>query len=454
MSRSNGISILPETPDFTPLRVQEVEIGGPLPAVSSTDPESGQTCQRAWSLVRLHQQPLGVVELDLDENGLTPAACAGRIWRNLASEINKHLRDDGLPEIRDLGPDGIPHTTPPGCIRERETLLSDAPFVSVVVATRDRPDSLIRCLDSLLAMEYPGFEIVIVDNAPSSNATADMVERRYGEKKQVRLVTEPTPGLANAHNRGMLEVEAPIVAFTDDDVEVDRLWLTQLVRGFNAAGNAGCVTGMILPAELQTPTQLFIERHTNFNKGFKQRIFDTKDNRPDDPLFPYTAGTFGSGANMAFKTSVLRDMGGFDPALGAGSDGFGGDDLAAFYDVIIRGHALVYEPSAMIWHRHHREYRALRKLKYDYGVGLAAYLTKTVMDRPGSVLNLAVKVPRGLWHALNLGKQGDRGNSTDYPKELSGIERRGMLYGPFAYLRGRWRHRKSRRRLALHGKSR
>jgi glycosyltransferase involved in cell wall biosynthesis len=281
-----------------------------------------------------------------------------------------------------------------------------------------------------------------------------MVRDRYGHIDQVRLVSESTPGLANAHNRGLMEVEAPIVAFTDDDVLADTLWLARLVKGFDASWNVGCVTGMILPAELQTPAQLWIEQYTNFNKGFTRRIFDMNANRPDDPLYPYAAGMFGSGANMAFRTSVLREMGGFDGLLGAGSGGFGGDDLAAFFDVVISGYALVYEPSAMIWHRHHREYDALRKLRYDYGAGLTAYLMKTLMDRPSHALDLALKIPHGLWYALNPRSPKNRGNSTAYARELTSIERKGMLFGPLAYLRGRWRSRKSRRQYALPGKSR
>jgi glycosyltransferase involved in cell wall biosynthesis len=472
MSLINNASLPPETQDFSPLRIQEVEIGTPLPAVSSLDSESGQRYQRAFALVRLHTQPLGVVTLDLGEDGLTPADYAHRIWENLGPDINKHLRDDGLPEAASLGPDGIssaiapngpqapnsPQTQnspqTPNCLQECEAPLSNAPFVSVVVATHDRPDSLAQCVESLLAMEYPSYEIVIVDNAPSSSATADMVRDRYGDVKQVRLVTESTPGLANAHNRGLMEVEAPIVAFTDDDVLVDTFWLARLVKGFDVGGNVGCVTGMILPAELQTPAQLWIEQYSNFNKGFTQRIFDMKANRPDDPLYPYAAGRFGSGANMAFRTSVLRDIGGFDSLLGAGSGGFGGDDLAAFFDVVIRRYTLVYEPSAMIWHRHHREYGALRKLRYHYGAGLTAYLMKTLMDRPSHLLDLAFRIPHGLWYALNPRSPKNRGHSTDYARELASIERKGMLLGPFAYLRGRWKSRKSRRRHVMPGKSR
>lgn len=442
----------PETQDFSPLRIQEVEIGKPLPAVSSFDSESGQRYRRAFSLVRLHTQPLGVVGLDLEENGLTPADYASRIWKDLGSEINKHLRDDGLPEVTgQLGPEGIPCTISPRCVQEREALLSNAPFVSIVVATHDRPNSLVKCVESLLSMKYPNYEIIIVDNAPSSNATADLVRHRYGGVKQVRLVSENTPGLANAHNRGLMEVEAPIVAFTDDDVVVDTLWLAQLVKGFDVARKVGCVTGMILPSELQTPAQIWIEHNSNFNKGFTQRIFDMEENRPNSPLYPYAAGMFGSGANMAFRTSVLHDMGGFDGVLGAGSDGFGGDDLAAFFDVVTRGHALVYEPSAVIWHQHHREYDALRKLRYDYGVGLTAYLMKTLMDRPSRLLGFALRIPHGLRYALSPRSPKNRRKSTDYSRELTSIERKGMLFGPFAYLRGRWRSRKSRRRIASSG---
>ena len=75
-------------------------------------------------------------------------------------------------------------------------------------------------------------------------------------------------------------------------------------------------------------------------------------NRAGEPLYPYTAGVFGSGANMAFRADALRAMGGFDTSLGAGSAALGGDDLAAFFDVIEAGHTLVYEPTAFVRHRH------------------------------------------------------------------------------------------------------
>src|SRR5205823_5518251 len=85
---------------------------------------------------------------------------------------------------------------------------------------------------------------------------------------------------------------------------------------------------------------------------------------------------------------------GFDPALGAGSPARGGDDLAAFFDVIAAGHRLVYEPTAVVRHRHRADYDSLRRQAYSYGVGLSPYLAKTLVDHPGRVLDVSARAPR------------------------------------------------------------
>ena len=54
-----------------------------------------------------------------------------------------------------------------------------APFISVVIATRDRADKLAKCLNSLLGMDYPNFDVIVVDNAPSSEKTAELIASRY-----------------------------------------------------------------------------------------------------------------------------------------------------------------------------------------------------------------------------------------------------------------------------------
>ncbi|MFG3286389.1 glycosyltransferase [Streptomyces sp. NPDC048111] len=324
------------------------------------------------------------------------------------------------------------------------------PRASVIVGTRERPAQLARALDSLLAQDHPDHEIVVVDNNPATERTRLLVERHYAPRG-VRYAVEPVPGLAAAHNRGVAVAGAEVLAFTDDDVIADRSWLSSLTAPFAADPRLGCVTGLILPARLTTSAQILLESHGGFSKGFAPRRFDPRRPPADEPLFPFTAGRFGSGANMAFRAGALRAIGGFDPATGTGTAARGGDDLYAFARIVVAGHRLGYTPDALVWHHHRETWQDLEHQAYGYGAGLTAYLTALVARRPALLPAMLARVPRGLVHALAIsahrgageeavpGEHGARGYA--WPRSLSRLERRGMLYGPLGYLRARRRVR-------------
>ncbi len=319
------------------------------------------------------------------------------------------------------------------------------PYASVVVATRERAGQLARALDSLLAQDHPRFEVVVVDNAPVTGGTRELVERKYAER--VRYVCEPVPGLAVAHNRGLALARGEVVAFTDDDVVADPRWLGELTAPFAADPRLGCATGLILPARLRTPAQVLLESHGGFAKGFTPTTYDPGDPPRDEPLFPFTAGRFGSGANMAFRTDVLRAVGGFDPATGAGTAARGGDDLYGFVRVLAQGHRLRYTPYALVWHHHRETWSDLETQAYGYGAGLTAYLTAILVNRPALLPAFLARLPRGLARARALteardtdggGAPGTHDTRTHpWPRRLSRLQRRGMLYGPLGYLRAR-----------------
>jgi GT2 family glycosyltransferase len=309
------------------------------------------------------------------------------------------------------------------------------PRASVIVATRDRVASLSRCLDSLAALDYPEYEVVVVDNVPGTSATERLIARRHA--RDVRYVVEGRPGLAAAHNRGIAIARGEIVAFTDDDVVVDRRWLLELATAFHWAPDIGCVTGMIAAAELVTPAQIWSDARWAFGKGSTPHVFRVSDRPRPGPLFPFAAGQFGSGANMAFRADVLRALGGFDPALGTGTRSRGGDDLAAFFAVVTAGYALAYAPAAIVHHWPRRDYASLRRQAYGYGAGLSAYLTKTVADDPRRLVGLAARAPVGLVHLLSPRSPKNAATPPDYPGELRWRELLGILVGPASYLRAR-----------------
>ncbi|GGW67053.1 hypothetical protein GCM10010381_60040 [Streptomyces xantholiticus] len=329
----------------------------------------------------------------------------------------------------------------------------DLPRTSVVVGTRDGADRLARTLDSLLAQDHPDFEVVVVDNAPVTAATRDLVEHKYSglETVPVRYVREPVPGLAAARNRGVAVADGMVLAFTDDDVVADPHWLTALTAPFADDPRLGCTTGLILPARLRTPAQILLESHGGFAKGFTPRTYDPRCPPADQSLFPFAAGSFGSGANMAFRAAALRRIGGFDPATGTGTPARGGDDLYAFAAVLATGHRLRYSPEALVWHHHRETWQDLAAQSYGYGAGLTASLTALLVRRPGLLPALLRRLPAGLAHARAATAHRESGTGAapglhgaqehPWPRHLSRLERLGMLAGPLGYARARLRLR-------------
>ncbi|MFF0445519.1 glycosyltransferase [Streptomyces sp. NPDC004609] len=411
-----------QPPKPGPIHVAQLDLDGPDGEVLSFGPALGAgpaiTGGDVYTLVRIGGRPVATVVSRVPP-GKTPADA-------VAADARAQLARTGTPD--------------PGAVR------AVPPRTSVVVATRERADQLARALDSLLAQDHPDFEVVVVDNAPVTSATEDLVENKYAARG-VRYVREAVPGLAIAHNRGVAVATGEIVAFTDDDVVADPNWLTALTAPFATDPGLGCTTGLILPAKLGTPAQILLESHGGFAKGFTPRTYDPADPPADEPLFPFTAGSFGSGANMAFRASVIRSVGGFDPATGTGTPARGGDDLYAFVSVLAAGHRLRYSPDALVWHHHRETWKDLTNQAYGYGAGLTAYLTATLVRRPALLPALLRRLPGGLARARAITARRDSGGAAvpgahgahDYPwpRHLSRLERRGMLAGPLGYVKAR-----------------
>lgn len=440
-----------------PVLPLEVELSDPLPYLHVGVSPSGYPYDRALILVRLHSFPIGLITIVPDEDGgIHPTVLGAVIEASLGTQIRQHLENDGLDSDHALDMGGYPSLTPPRCLQERASFLAQAPFVSIIVPTRDRPDMVERCLTSLLAMDYPPsqFEIIIVDNVPRTDATRAYLETRYANSTPpIYYAREDRSGSASARNLGLQMARGEIVAFTDDDVVVDRHWLTEMARAFTVAPNVACVTSLVVPMEMETPAQLLFEEYGGFARsGCVTRVFNVTDHRPDHPLFPYVVGVIGAGNSMAFRRATLAEMGNFDPALGNGTPALGGVDFEAFLRTLVSGYTLVYTSAAVVRHAHRKDYAALMRQLYNYGVGLSAVLLKIMLHYPAVVPDVLVRIPSGIKYVLSPRSDLNRAKGEKFPKELSRLHMQGMLVGPFAYMRSRLqygRHRVGRRRQDL-----
>src|SRR5215467_3922257 len=102
--------------DCAPASIMEIELGQPLPTISAFVVSKGKCFQRVLCLVRLHTQPLGVVEFTFDQDEISAKACAEHIWSILQRQINEHLQRDGLPTVDMLDTGGVPISGIPLCI--------------------------------------------------------------------------------------------------------------------------------------------------------------------------------------------------------------------------------------------------------------------------------------------------------------------------------------------------
>ena len=412
------------------MQAYDVELSAPprLPPVAGA---------RARVLVRLQGAPVTHCVLDVPPDGLAPADVAAR----LEAIMGAAAEPDPVDAER--------------AARRRE-LAERGPHITVQIATRDRAASLRRCLDSLARMNYRSFDVLVIDNAPSGTETCSAVRawEQAHPMVPVRYLCEPVPGAARAHNRGLEVAEGTWVVRTDDDVVADPQWLAAIAEAATSASDVECVTGLILPAEVDTPAQELLEQFGGYARGYRRRRVDMGAQRPIDPLFPFTTGRLGSGANIAFDAARLRARGGFDVALGPGTRARGGEDLLAMFDVLTAGGGVVYEPSALVWHWSRRDDTSLRRLMFDYGVGSTAYLTAAVVRRPRLALGMARRTALGVRHILGRSSPKNRAKGRDYPRALERRELLGMAIGPGAYLVGRLTSRGDRPEASLVQRSR
>jgi glycosyltransferase involved in cell wall biosynthesis len=362
--------------------------------------------ERVWVEVLRHGQVVGLVESRTENGALSDSFVA---------ELSSAFLDVELSSYRTV-PDEL------------------LPRASVVVPTICRyPDRLVRMVEALLELDYPDFEIVVVDNRVESHP-APLPSLPGGEK--VRVVVETKRGVAAARNRGVAVSNGDFVAFTDDDVLVEPQWLRALGARFTLDADVDGIGGLVLPGELATEPQLWFEEfYGGFSQSFRPELVSIERVGNTDGLFPYAPGRFGAGCNMAFRRSALDRIDGFNKSLGTGTPARGGEDLEIFIDVLFQGGTLAFEPAALVRHFHRRTEAEFMSQVFGYGVGLTAMYTALVVCNPRHLVQLLRRVPAALRLLTRPASSRSPSLKPSYPRRAHALQLLGMAYGPLAYLR-------------------
>lgn len=229
--------------------------------------------------------------------------------------------------------------------------LPRSPRVSVVVASYNGARTLPECLASLQRLQYPDYEVILVDDG-STDETPAVADRFPG----VRVLRHAQNlGLSAARNTGIAAATGEIIAFTDADCRADELWLHYLVQDLVHSEAVGIGGPNLLPPE-DSPVAAAVM----VSPGGPAPVLLTDRQAEHLP-----------GCNMALYKWALEAVGGFDPVFRRA-----GDDVDLCWRLLQAGYSLAYSPSALVWHYRRSTVRAYLRQQAGYGEAEALLMRK------------------------------------------------------------------------------
>lgn len=249
-------------------------------------------------------------------------------------------------------------------------MLNNRTDISIIICTYNRCESLKDTLDSLLMMENNmiiEYEVIVVDN--NSKDKTEKVIKNYIPRfnGRLRYIFESNKGLSYARNKGVQEAKGEIIAFTDDDVIIDKFWLLNIYkcfRNYNCDGSCGRVMPLYpnkTPKWIKENRDVLEGPIIRYDYGEGIKIYNNKAMKP------------AIGANMAFKKTCFSKYGTFRNDLGPGS-GAMGDDTEFFKRLIRNNDNLYYCGDALVWHKVEAKrttYRYIAQWNFKFGRYLA-----------------------------------------------------------------------------------
>lgn len=215
------------------------------------------------------------------------------------------------------------------------------PKVSVVVCSYNGARTLRQCLASLMQLDYPDYEVLLIDDGSTDN-TREIAS----EFPQVIYHYQANKGLSVARNVGAELAEGEIVAYTDSDCEADEHWLRYLVTAM----------------EDQRVQAIGGPNITPLDSSWVARCVAASPGNPSHVMLDDQHAEHVPGCNMAFVRAALLRMGGFDPQFRQA-----GDDVDVCWRFLDAGLPIGYASGAMVWHHRRPSVKAYARQQKGYG---------------------------------------------------------------------------------------
>lgn len=250
--------------------------------------------------------------------------------------------------------------------------------IDVVIPTRNRGDLIVESIKSLQANASQDFHVWVVDQSENS-LTANAVQPFVESDSRFTLISTNTQGADTARNIGLEASNAPIVAFIDDDCQVETNWIDTLFAEYETHPEVSSIFGRVIPVE--APNNLASEEEVKKMRRLQQVLPMAKKDDPTHILYSdnnrFNLG-FGHGANMSFLRSTFEEIGPFDECLGGGAPLKSWEERDIGYRILSNGGQILYSPNVLVYHAHWRSWPDVRQAFVGYAIGAGAVVGKYV----------------------------------------------------------------------------
>lgn len=239
--------------------------------------------------------------------------------------------------------------------------MSDLPKVSIVIPVKNCKSTIDKCVDSLLGIQYPDYEILFIDDA-STDSTEDIIKERMAKDGAGRIsLLTGQDGPSVARNQGIAEAKGEYIAFTDGDCVVDREWLKELVKacGEGVAGAGGIQLSPPDDTAFGRSVHDFMAKIgfiTGYMQGHAGCEARTVEHNPT--------------CNALYRKDVLQKAGGFLESL------WPGEDVELDYRLTKDGNRLTFTPHAVVYHYRPATLGRFRRMMFNYGKAQAFLVSK------------------------------------------------------------------------------
>jgi glycosyltransferase involved in cell wall biosynthesis len=243
--------------------------------------------------------------------------------------------------------------------------------MSVLICTRDRPDTIGQAVESVAQCDHPSFDLHVMDQSTTDD-TRQIVEAaaaRFAGTCEIHYHHLDKAGLSRAYNAGMRLSTGSVIACTDDDVVVPPDWLLHIARAFESDPQVGLLYGQVqVPASLAAAARDGTVIVPALGWSQRQRLFHRDRNFK----------VWGMGANMAIRRELLDDVVGFDEAMGGGAPLRSSQDFDFSLRTYRAGWAVLLDPAVKVDHYGTRTPEQWPETERNYGIGDAAFYLKHI----------------------------------------------------------------------------